>query len=198
FQLQRGAPVAPVFAVLVGASLGVREVLRVQNRRQAFDRLASSLDLEGRLLAMQGTAGQSLRPEETLGRSCSLAAEVLKASATLAWMAEGDGLVLRAVGGTSAPEGLEGRRLSLSDPKSLASRVFHARAWELSDAGLNADKVDRFLATILDAGPILGVPILGDEGTLGVLVLVRPRGEPAFVHWDQQKAMLIAAQVSTT
>ncbi len=196
---EHSAPFAPAFALLVGGCLGVREMLRVSNRRSAYDRLAASLDLEARLLTMQGASGEAVPPQETLGQSCSLAAEVLKASAALAWMVESDALVLRAVGPDGVVrERLVGRRLPLADTNALASRVFRSGDWEALDAAGPSSRVDRFLATLLDAGPVLGVPILGDEGAIGALVLVRPRGDQAFVHWDQQKAALIAAQVGAT
>jgi signal transduction histidine kinase len=197
-ELDRATSLTPVFALIVGACLGVREVLRVTNRREAYDRLASSLDLETQLLTLQAASTDAVVPEATLDRSCGLAAEVLKGSATLAWLVESDALVLRSVGGPSAPEGLLGRRLPLAESRSLAARVIRTAQWEVCDAALPSARVDRFLTTLLDVGPILGVPIHGDEGPSGVLVIVRPRGEAAFTHWDQQKGALIAAQVGAT
>src|SRR5207237_8288125 len=111
----------------LGRGVGLREVLRSVERRRATERLAASLGLEARLLALQSEIGPMTAPRIALRQSCALSVEVLKADAALAWLADGDSLVLSA----AAPERREpllGRRLAVSDTDAIACRVF-GRGW---------------------------------------------------------------------
>lgn len=187
-------PVVPLFASLVAGALGAREVVRLIERRRAQRQLATSLELEARLLDF----APSLPAEEAVRRSCNLAAEVLKANAALAWIAESSSLVLRATGPEPSPlSELIGRRVPLSDPESLAAQVVRTKAPEACEAEARIGPVDRFLATILGAAWLLGVPIVRQGTAIGAVVIVRAQGRPPFDEFDQQKAVLIAAQVAS-
>lgn len=185
----------PGLAAVLAVGLAGREVLRVLERRAAREQLAASVDLEGRLLRLQAEAGPGPGPREALRRSCQLATEVLRTDAALAWLAEDRDLVLEAVA-PQRREGLLGRRLPLAGGDSLASRVFHSGQPEVVDASAAALKLERFLCTVFDAGPLLGEPIVRERAAIGVLVLIRRRGRPAFSVFDQQKAALIAAEAA--
>ena len=195
--LPRVGPPTPILLLALAACLGVREVLKVIERRSANERLAASLSLEARLLALQSEIGPTTAPDVTLRQSCALAVEVLKADVALAWLVEGNSLVLSAI----APERREpliGRRLSIYDPESLAARVLRSRVAEACSLSTPGARVNRFLATVLHADSLLALPITNEASTRGVLVLMREEGGSAFTGFDQQKAALIAGQAAAS
>ncbi len=190
-------PPMPLLVIALAGCLAVRESLRVIERRRSGDRLAASLGLEARLLALQSGIGPTMSPSAALRQSCALAVEVLKADAALAWLAEEDELVLAA----AAPERREsliGRRLAVNDSGALAARAFQSGVAEACSATVPGVSTDRFLSTVLDADSLLGVPIAHEASVRGVLVLVRETGKAPFTAFDQQKAALIAGQVAAT
>ncbi|MBM2810561.1 MAG: osmosensitive channel signal transduction histidine kinase, partial [Chloroflexi bacterium] len=69
---------------------------------------------------------------------------------------------------------------------------------EACDVTMLGARFDRFLATVLVAGPLLAVPVRREGAVIGVLVLVRERGGRPFGKFDQQKAAVIAAQAAGT
>ena len=194
--LPRSGPQMPLLLIALAACLGLREVLRIIESRTANERLSASLGLERRLLAMQSESGPDSAPKVALRQSCALAVEVLKADTALAWLAQGDALVLTA----AAPErreALAGRQLAVADTEALASRVFRSGRAEACSVSLGA-RADRFLTTFLAAESLLGVPITHEGSVRGVLVLVRESGKQAFAAFDQQKAALVAGQVAAS
>lgn len=195
--LPRFGPPTPILLLVLAACLGVREVLKVLERRWANERLAASLGLEARLLALQSAIGPTTAPDVTLRQSCALAVEVLKTDVALAWLVEGDSLVLSAVA-PERRESLIGRRMSLNDPESLAVRVLRSRAPEACSMSTPGARVNRFLTTVLHADSLLALPITNEASTSGVLVLMREEGKPAFTAFDQQKAALIAGQAAAS
>jgi K+-sensing histidine kinase KdpD len=66
------------------------------------------------------------------------------------------------------------------------------------DAAAPGARVDRFLATVLGAGPLLAVPVTKAGATIGAFVLVREKGGTPFSVYDRQKAALILAQAAGT
>ena len=191
-----GSPM-PLLLVALAGCLGLREVLRIIERRRATERLTASLGLEARLLALQSQIGPDTAPNVALRQSCALAVEVLKADAALAWLVEDETLVLAA----AAPErreSLVGRRLSVGDQEALASRVFRSGTAEACSLSEPDARSNRFLTTVLDAESLLGVPITHEASARGVLVLVRESGKPVFTAFDQQKAALVAGQAAAS
>lgn len=195
--LPRQSPMILVFAAGLATCLGLREALRLMERRRAREQLAASVHLEARLLDLHGDAGAALRPTDALRRSCELAVEVLRSSAAVAGIVEGDSLILRAGGPERAiPEGLFGRRIALGDSQSLLARVCRTGAGEACQAETTTPSADRLVWSILGAGWVLAVPIYRTEGVIGMLAIVRGSGASPFDEFDRQKAALIAAQAA--
>lgn len=195
FGFRSASPAVVLWMSALGGCLCLRELLHLIERRSAHQRLGASLELEARLLAMQGEAGPNLARREALRQSCQLAAEVVKADTVLAWLAEGESLVLTGVA-PARRESLVGRRLPLADHEAFATRVFDRGAPEIYDVAAPGARTNRFLSTVLDADTLLGVPIAHESSSVGAFVLVRERGRPAFNEFDQQKAALIAGQAA--
>ena len=91
------SPPILVLSLLLGTALCAREGLSFQWRRLAREELSSSVELENRLLAVQAEEEPTVDPTAALRRSCDVAVEVLRANAALAWLSDGDGLVLRSI-----------------------------------------------------------------------------------------------------
>ena len=193
----RLGPPMPLLPIVLVSCLGLREVLRIVERRRATERLAASLGLEARLLALQSEIGPMTAPRIALKQSCALSVEVLKADAALAWLADGDSLVLSA----AAPERREqllGRRLPVSDTDAIATRVFRRGTGEACNVLMPGVRSNSFLSTLLDAGSVLALPITHEVSSRGVLVLVRESGKTPFNSFDQQKAALVAGQAAAS
>jgi signal transduction histidine kinase len=193
----RFGPPMPLLPVVLVSCLGLREVLRIVERRWATERLAASIGLEARLLALQSEIGPMTAPRVALKQSCALSVEVLKADAALAWLVEGDSLVLSA----AAPERREqllGRRLPVSDTDAIAARVFRRGSGEACNVLMPGVRSNSFLSTLLDAGSVLALPITHEVSSRGVLVLVRESGKTPFSSFDQQKAALVAGQAAAS
>jgi signal transduction histidine kinase len=188
-------PLGPVGFILLGICLLAREALLTIGRRRSVGQLLASADFEARLLAVQAQAPPEISGTESLRRWCALAAEALRADAALAWMADGDTLVLQAL----TPPRREvhaGRRLPLRETNALAVRAFRTPG----SAGLcgqaSSSPDERFLFTVLDAGWSLGVPIRSQASPVGALVLVRATGGSPFSGFEIQKARLLAGQIA--
>lgn len=196
--LASGNALAVLFSGILALALGAREVLRTVVQRHTHQQLAASLELETRLLDLQGDTSPNLPAQEALQRSCSLAAEVLNADCALAWMAEPGALVLQAVGPAETLATFIGRRIPLDQAHSLLTRAFRGKAPEAWDAQTLADPLDRSIATALDAGWVLAAPIVHQNTAIGVLEVIRRPGTSPFDSFDQQRAALIGAQVAST
>jgi signal transduction histidine kinase len=190
-------PLGPVPLVLLGVCLLSREALLALGRRRSVGQLEASADFEARLLAIQAQAPPELSGKEGLRRWCALAAEALSADAALAWIADGDTLVLDAV----APprrEALAGRRLPLREANALAVRAFRTTGSAGLRGPASSSPDERFLFTVLDAGWSLGVPIRSQARPVGALVLVRDPGRSPFSRFEIQKARLLAGQIAAS
>jgi GAF domain-containing protein len=193
-----GSALAVLFAAILALSLGGRELLRSAVQRRTDRQLTASLELETRLLDLQGDTTPNLPAQEALRRSCSLAAEVLNADCALAWIVGPAALILQAVGPAETPASFVGRRVPLDQPHSLLVRAFRSRAPEAWDAETVADPVDRSIVTALDAGWILAAPIMRQNTVIGVLEVIRRPGRSPFDSFAEQQAALIGAQVAST
>jgi signal transduction histidine kinase len=192
------AVAAPWFAAAAAGALCAREVLRITDRRRAQEQLSSSLDLETRLLDLQGDGDHAFSPLEALGRTCSLASDVLRASAALAWIRDGDLLRLEASGPDQSPlANMIGREILIDEPSTWLGRVFRTLHAESGGTEVAGGRLEQVISTILGAGWLLAVPILRQNRAIGVLLVVRKPWAPPFDSFDEQKALLIAAQVAS-
>lgn len=190
-----GKGACSVGLLLLGGGLLAREVLVAVARHRTAGQLQASADFEARLLAVQAQVTPQLSNRESLRRWCALAAETLRADAVLAWIADGDALVLQAVA-PARRESLVGRQLPLREQSALAVRAFRSpSAIAIRGTASNAPD-ERFLFTVLDARWCLGVSIRSQGSPIGALVLVREPNQSPFSRFEIQKARLLAGHIA--
>jgi signal transduction histidine kinase len=95
--------------------------------------------------------------------------------------------------GESASE-IRARRFELAG--SLAARAVAERAPLLIRSPADIHDAVPVMATAIEAGPIMIIPLLGAERVLGVLNIVRRRGSVAFSQSDLDMAAAFASQAS--
>lgn len=114
---------------------------------------------------------------------------------TVGLVSPADDTVMIEVAFGAGADDLLGRRFPLGE--TIASRVIESGEPLLLENALSAGPQPMVqLASILDAGPIIVVPLRDDERSRGVLTLVRRRGRGGFTEADLRMAAGFAAHAS--
>jgi len=149
--------------------------------------LTASVDIVAQLLASSG--------EDPLRTIARYASDITDADLVTVGLltAEGSEIIVEVAIGEDADQVL-GRRYELAG--SLAGRAVAGRAPILIRSP--AEMPDDVLVTgsLIEAGPIMVIPLLGAAKVFGVLTIVRRRGELTFSTADLEMAAAFASQAS--
>jgi signal transduction histidine kinase len=174
-----------------------RLLLALVENRQLFQRVERSGLFEEKLRDLGGALVAALDRKNTLELVCRTAQLALAADSVLLWMVDASADELEAVEVLSSKRGsLLKRRLSLSDPTSLAARVARTGAAEIVLGVPSANSSNGFLNVLLHAQALLAVPVVHGGHVQGVLVSVDARNPAAYGQREQSKAELLASQVA--
>ena len=149
--------------------------------------LTASVDIVAQLLASSGED-----PLRTIARYASDIADADLVNVGLL-TAEGSEIVVEIAIGDEAAQVL-GRHYLLAG--SLAGRAVAALAPLLVRSAAEMPDDLPVTASVIEAGPIMVIPLLGAAKVLGVLTIVRRRGAPTFSTADLEMAAAFASQAS--
>jgi signal transduction histidine kinase len=189
---------AAFFGIIILFGLIVsRLLLTLVENRQLLQRVERSGLFEEKLRDLGGVLVAAIDRKDTLELVCRTAQLALAADSVLLWMLDPTADDLEAVEVLSTKRTLLlKRRLSLSDPTSLAARVARTGAAEIVANASSANISNGFLNVLLHAQALLAVPIVHGAQVQGVLVCVDARNPAAYGPRELAKAELMASQVA--
>jgi signal transduction histidine kinase len=171
-----------VGALAVAAATAVSNARLYQQSRQEHRWLEASAEVQRELLTVAG--------EDPLHTIARRARDISDADLVCVTLLTGDRetLVVESAVGDGAEE-MRGRRFPLTQE---VARVFADGEPLLTIAGDNGFWPIAHLASAIEAGPIIVVPLQSHDTTRGALTLVRHRGRQAFTPEDVQMAARFA------
>jgi signal transduction histidine kinase len=175
-----------VVALALAAGTAISNARLYSESRLQQRWLSASVEIGARLLSASGED-----PIRTIARRAIDVADADVVSVGLV-TPDRSALVIEVAFGVGADE-LTGRRVPLTD--TLAGRVVMDHR-PLLAANPFADGRSAPLASVLDAGPVMILPLGGADNVRGVLSLVRERGRRAFTPSDLEMAAGFAGHAS--
>ena len=174
-----------------------RLLLTLLENRQLLQRVEQSGLFEEKLRDLGGALVAALDRKNTLELVCRTAQLALAADSVLLWMRDPSTDELEAVEVLSTRrEWLLGRRLSLDDTTSLASRVARNGTADIVSNVPTANASNGLFNLWLRAQSLLAVPVVHRNRVQGVLVCVDARNPTAYSGRELAKAELLASQVA--
>jgi signal transduction histidine kinase len=175
-----------VSALALAAGTAVSNARLYQESRLQQRWLSASVEIGSQLLAASG--------EDPLQMIARRAIDIADADLVSLGLLTPDGasLVVEVAYGM-ASEGLVGQRFDLA--ATLAGRAVEERQPLLMSAGDNPDRPSH-LASVIDAGPTMVLPLQGTQDVRGVLNLIRLRGRRPFSAHDLAMAAGFANHAS--
>lgn len=175
-----------VVALALAAGTAISNARLYQESRLQQRWLSASVEIGSQLLAAAG--------EDPLRMIARRAIDIADADVVTVGLLtpDGEALVIEVAYGTNAQD-LVGRRFRLSD--TLAGRAVDERRGLVLHAGDDPGRSSH-AASILDAGPLMVLPLQGVETVRGVLSLVRARGRRPFSTSDLAMAAGFASHAS--
>ena len=182
-------------ALAATAAVVINNARHYETSQRRGDWLAATATVTREMLS----AGPDAAPLETIAEHAYRLAEADLVAVLLPTDATRQSLsVATAVGGPdteAAAEGLIGSRSGLD--ATLCAHVFSTGVpVRLDDAGDRSGLPPTVLADSVDVGPVLVAPLIGSDGTRGVLTVARLPGRPPFQPEDLQMAAVFANQAS--
>jgi PAS domain S-box-containing protein len=132
--------------------------------------------------------GSSL--EQMLELICARATELFEAS--VAVIAKRDGDSVRIVGATGVASEMLG--MTLPSASSFAEEVLQSAQPRRMPSRTSGSKVE--VPSAMPDGPTMGVPVMGEDGSIAVLTFIRDEGREPFAVIDVTVAETFAAQAS--
>jgi PAS domain S-box-containing protein len=166
-----------------------RELQRLLKEERRHRKLAEAVAKVGLSLT------SDIQLPELLDMISRQSTEVFDVGSAFVWMVEGDELVGFAGYGTGIGR-FVGRRLPLSDPESLATKVVREARPIYINRARASSLVNQRLLELFDAQAILGVPLIRGNKADGALVLLESSDPERFTDEDLEVAMVLGGQMA--
>jgi signal transduction histidine kinase len=178
---------ALVIALALAAGTAISNARLYDESRLQQRWLEASADIAAQMLASSGED-----PLRMIARRAMDIADADLVSVSLV-VPDGTALIVEVAFGQNADE-LVGQRFGLHETR--AGQVVEASEPLLLANGSESGGRPSHLASVIDAGPLMALPLRGTDVTRGVLSVLRVRGRQAFSHNDLAMAAGFAAHAS--
>lgn len=191
----------PSLAVYVASNvlaglIGVRLIVTVFENSFLLQSIQATIESDESLRDLSVALNASLDLSRVFQHVCKIGAVIMRADQAVLWLVDRRTQELELVELVGRPRtDYVGRRLSLSDAQSLASRVARSGRPEIVMDALANRRSNPFLTTMLHSECLLAVPLMRqDHQAVGVLIFSHGRNPAAFRERDIAKGEVLAVQ----